>query len=480
MRVLSVAAEAFPLIKTGGLGDVVGALPAALAAEGVEVRTLLPGYPAVMAAIGDAPVVHAYDALFGAPARIRAAHAAGLDLFVLDAPQFYARDGGPYAAADGGEWGDNAFRFAALSRAAADLGRGVAAAFVPDVVHAHDWQAGLAPAYLHYGAGARPGTVMTVHNLAFQGQIGGELLDALGLPWHAWSIDGVEYYGAIGYLKAGLALADRITTVSPTYAVEIRTPEGGMGMDGLLRHRARDLTGILNGIDDVAWNPAADPHLRAVFDATRMAPRERNRAALRSRMGLAATPAAPLFGVVSRFTWQKGMDLVLQSIGDLLSGGAQLAVLGTGDATLEQAFVDAAARHPGRVAVHLGYSEDLAHLLQGGSDAILVPSRFEPCGLTQMCALRYGALPVVAKVGGLADTVVDAGVAAIRDGVATGISFYPVTREKLGWAIGRTLALWQDQDCWHRLQAQAMVTDVGWRNPARQYAQIYRALAARR
>lgn len=479
LRVLAVASEAYPLVKTGGLADVMGALPAALAPLGVQVRTLVPGYPTVMRAIGQAPVVHTYADCFGGAATIRFARAADLDLAVLDAPHLYARDGGPYLDAKGEEYGDNALRFAALARAAADLGRGAVTDAVPDVVHAHDWQAGLAPAYLHYDGGPRPATVMTVHNLAFQGRFPGLTLDALRLPWHAWAIDGVEYYGAIGYLKAGLALADRLTTVSPTYAAEICTPEGGMGLDGLLRHRASALRGILNGIDDGVWNPATDPRLPSRFGAARRAGRIRNRAALRERMRLAPRLEAPLFGVVSRFSWQKGLDLVLEALPAILRAGAQLAVLGSGERALEAAFMAAASAHPGQVAVRLGYDEDLAHLVQAGADAILVPSRFEPCGLTQLCALRYGALPVVARVGGLVDTVVDASEAALADGSATGFQFEPVTGAALAQAIDRTLALWRDPRRWRRVQAHAMTIDVSWRQSAAQYAALYRDIAPR-
>jgi starch synthase len=322
--------------------------------------------------------------------------------------------------------------------------------------------------------------VMTVHNLSFQGEFGSGLLDALGLPWHAYTIDGVEYYGSIGYLKAGLQLADRITTVSPTYAEEIRTPEGGMGLDGLLRHRADDLTGILNGIDDTLWNPATDSALPAHFDARHRAARAENRKALAARMGLADTPGALLFGVVSRLSWQKGMDLVLYALPRLLAGDAQLVMLGSGDPGLEGAFADAAKRNPGRVAAHIGYAEDLAHLIQAGADAILVPSRFEPCGLTQLCALRYGALPVVTRVGGLADSVVDANDVAIAAGVATGFQFAPANGEHLAFAIDRALALWKDHALWRRLQTRAMATDVGWRHPAKRYASLYRELVASR
>jgi starch synthase len=400
LRVLSVTSEIFPLVKTGGLADVAGALPPALAAEGIAMRTLVPGYPAVIDTLHDAETVHSFAALHGGPARLLAASVAGLDLFVLDAPHLYARHGGPYAGGDGREWPDNALRFAALGAAAAGIGRGSVGAFVPDVVHAHDWQAGLAPAYLHYGGTPRPGTVMTVHNLAFQGQYPASLLATLGLPPHAYAPDGVEYFGSISYLKAGLALADRITTVSPNYASEIRTAEFGMGFDGLLRHRSAILTGILNGIDTDRWNPATDPHLPARFDAKRLGLRIANKTALQKRMGLATDSAAPLFGVVGRLTWQKGMDLLQNALPGLVDLGAQFVLVGSGDASLEAAFATAAQRDPRRVAAYVGYDEGLAHLVQGGADALVVPSRFEPCGLTQQHALRYGTIPVVSRVGG--------------------------------------------------------------------------------
>lgn len=476
--VLSVASEVFPLVKTGGLADVAGALPPALAAEGVAVRTLLPGYPAVLAALEDAQAVHAYPALHGGPARVLAARAAGLDLFVLEAAHLYGRAGNPYLGPDGLDWPDNAQRFAALARAGADIGRGAVPAFVPDIVHAHDWQAALAPVYLHYGPGARPRTVMTVHNLAFQGQFPAGLLGELGLPAHAYAMDGVEYYGAIGFLKGGLSLADRITTVSPRYAMEIRTPDFGMGLDGLLRARAGVLTGILNGIDTVHWDPATDAHLAATFDAKRLAGRAANKAALQDRLGLSRDAGAPLFGVVSRLTWQKGMDVLLDAIPDLVALGGQLALVGSGESDLEAGILAAAGAHAGRVGVRIGFDESLAHLVQGGADALLVPSRFEPCGLTQLCALRYGAVPIVARVGGLADTVIDANEMALVASAGNGLQFAPVTREALSLTLERAVLLWRDRGTWGRLQQHAMGADVGWRRPARQYAALYRELAA--
>ncbi|UFN51441.1 glycogen synthase GlgA [Roseomonas sp. OT10] len=477
MRALSVASEAFPLVKTGGLADVVGALPAALAGEGIETRTLLPGYPAVLRRLEGAQVAAELGPVFGGPARLLDGRAGGLALFVLDAPHLYGREGNPYAGPGGWDWPDNAQRFAALARAAAAIGQGLLPGFLPQVVHAHDWQAGLTAAYLHYAAGPRPGTVTTVHNLAFQGQFPATLLAELGLPPEAWSIDGVEYYGAIGFLKAGLRLSDRVTTVSPSYAAEIRTPEGGMGLDGLLRSRGADLSGILNGIDTAEWDPATDPRLPQPYDAARLEARQASRAALRARMGLEDDPAALVLGVVSRLSWQKGIDLIQAALPALLGHGMRLALLGAGDRALEAGFADAAGSHPGRIGVQLGYDEGLARLIQAGCDALLVPSRFEPCGLTQLCALRYGALPVVARVGGLADTVIDANEMALGAGVATGLQFAPPSREALEGALARLATLWEDRPAWEAMQRNGMATDVSWTRPARRYAALYRAVA---
>ena len=477
LSVLSVVSEIYPLIKTGGLADVAGALPPALAAHGVAMHSLVPGYPVVLRALEGAKEAARFDELWGGPARLMAGRAAGLDLFVIDAPHLYARPGDPYRGPDGADWPDNWSRFAALSRVAERIARGIVPGYLPDVVHAHDWQAGLAPAYLHYTPGRPVGSVLTIHNLAFQGQYPPWLLGRLGLPAAAWSIGGVEYYGGIGYLKAGVQLADRITTVSPSYAEEIQSAAGGMGMDGLLRQRSAVLSGILNGIDTAVWNPAADPLLPAPFERGKLAGRAASKAALQARLGLAADPGAMLIGVVSRLTWQKGMDLLLAALPSLLGQGAQLALLGSGDAGLQQGFVAAAAAHPGRIGVQVGYDEALAHLIQAGADVAAVPSRFEPCGLTQLCALRYGALPLVSRVGGLTDTVIDASEVAVAAGVATGVMFAPVTLEALEAAIKRTARLWRQQATWRTLQANAMATEVGWERSAGRYAALFRDLA---
>lgn len=475
MKVLSVASEIFPLIKTGGLADVAGALPKALAEEGVEVSTLVPGYPAVLGALEDATTVHEDPALFGGPARLLKARAAGLSLLVLDAPHLFDRPGNPYTESSGHDWPDNSRRFAALAAMAAELCRGLLPSFAPEVVHAHDWQAGLTTAYLKYGAPAPVKSVATIHNIAFQGFFPAEVFPSLGLPPQAFAIDGVEYFGGVGYLKAALQCADAITTVSPTYAEEIRREQYGMGLQGLLQAREKDLVGIINGIDTEIWNPATDAALACRFDATDIDLRVINKRAVEQRFGL-ASEGGPLYCVVSRLTWQKGIDLLLGSLDRLVASGARLAVLGAGDRNFEQAFVEAAERHRGRIGTVIGYNDGLSHLLLGGTDAILVPSRFEPCGLTQLQGLRYGCVPVVSRVGGLADTVIDANDAAVTAGAGNGIQFGLTNETSLDNAILRANRLYATRDAWRRLQLNGMGCDVSWKRSARRYAALFRSL----
>jgi starch synthase len=293
-------------------------------------------------------------------------------------------------------------------------------------------------------------------------------------------MEGVEYYGAIGFLKAGLQLCDRITTVSPSYALEIETPEFGMGLDGLLRARADVMSGILNGVDESIWNPATDKRIEAPYDGSNLSARGKNKAALQRRMRLRADPDAFLLGVVSRMSWQKGHDMLLANLPSLMAGHAQLALIGTGEKHLEESFLAAQDAYPGRVAVWIGYSEDMAHLIQAGADAFLVPSRFEPCGLTQLYALRYGDVPIVSRVGGLKDTIIDANEMAIQAGVATGFQFSPPTAEALAIALRRAQEFFKDKDTWRKLQSNGMSTDVSWRHPAQRYAALYREAIASR
>ena len=475
LRVLSVASEAFPLVKTGGLADVVGALPAALASHNILVTTLIPAYPGALKAGGRTKVVHQWDDLLGHPARLLSGKLDGHPLLLLDMPTLFARDGGPYADKNGKDWGDNGLRFAALSAAAAQIGAGVIGKPY-DIVHAHDWQAGLTPAYLRYAAAAsKPKSVITIHNIAFQGRFDAALFPQLGLPAEAWSVDGIEYYGGVGYLKAGLACADAITTVSPTYAREIREPEFGMGLEGLIAARARDVHGILNGIDRQIWNPATDQVLAANYASPSSKARRANKRAIERAFGLSRSDG-PLFIVISRLTWQKGMDLLIDALEALVGAGGRLAVLGAGDVVLENAFHGAAARHPGRIAIRTNYDEPLSHLMQGGGDAILIPSRFEPCGLTQLYALAYGCVPIVARTGGLADTVIDANEAARAAGVATGLQFDLSKPEAMVQVLARATALFAHGHDWRRLQANGMKADFSWGASGARYAALYRSL----
>ncbi len=473
MKILSAASEVFPLVKTGGLADVTGALPAALATHGVEMTTIVPGYPAVMAALGEAAELGAYADLFGGAARLLRGKAKGLDIIAIDAPHLFARTGNPYLGPDGKDWPDNARRFAALGRAAADAASGRFKAYRADVLHAHDWQAALGAVYVKFGGG--PKTVMTVHNIAFQGQFPASVFGTLGLPPQAFAIEGLEYYGSVGYLKGGLALADSITTVSPTYAQEICTPEYGMGLDGLLRVRRNVLRGIVNGIDDAVWNPAGDQLIAQAYTAKTLGKRTANKRALEQRFGLDGGDGI-LHGVVSRLTWQKGMDILAAGLDQLVASGARLALLGSGEAAIERAFHAAAERHKGRVGVVLGYDEALSHLVQAGADTILVPSRFEPCGLTQLYGLRYGSVPVVARTGGLNDTVIDANDAALQAGVATGFQFSPVDEAGLDHALSRAAECFAGRQLWQSMQMRGMAQNVSWTRSAAAYAQLYRSL----
>lgn len=486
MKVLFVTPECYPLVKTGGLADVAGALPLALTPFGVEARVLLPGYPGVREQLTGVRKVAPLPKLFGGGGTLSAGRTAdGLDVLLLEAAHLYTRaGGGPYLDATGTDWPDNHLRFGALSWVGAEIAMGRLGNWQPDLVHLHDWQAALTAAYLHFDVKhfekkPSPPTLLTIHNLAFQGVFGTDRFVGLRLPSaaldHANS-DSMEYWGGLSFLKAGVLWSTHLSTVSPTYAREIRTPDQGMGFDGLLRARPDHLTGITNGIDDTVWNPAADPALTAAYSVRRLSAKATNKAALQVELGLDGRVDAPLFCVVSRLTTQKGLDLLLEALPRLLGRSAQLAVLGSGERGLEDGLRRAAEEHNGNVSVTIGYDEPLSHRLQAGSDAIIVSSRFEPCGLTQLYGLRYGTLPVVARVGGLADTVIDANGAALHDGVATGFQFSPVDAEQLAAAIERTCDLYADRLAWQRVVKRAMTRDVSWSSAASAYADLYRHL----
>lgn len=489
MKVLYVCAELFPFLKTGGLADVSAGLPPALQALGCDVRLLMPGFPGLMSEATSlrpvAPLPGA-RAPWGLPPALPGADLAlamlpgfGLPVYLVQAPDLYQRRGNPYVGPNGRDWGDNALRFAALGWAAATLGQGLDAAWMPDVIHCHDWHAGLAPAYIRAFADAghdQPLTVFTIHNLAYQGVFPAVEFACVGLPEAFFCVDGVEFYGQWSFMKAALQFADRITTVSPTYALEITLPEHGYGLDGLLRARAGSLSGILNGVDYEVWSPATDALLPAPYDALTLANKALDKRALQMRFGLEPRAQALVFGVVSRLTAQKGLHLLTQVLVELVGRGAQLALLGQGDAALEQAFVDASIHYPGQVGVHIGYDEASSHAVMAGADVILVPSAFEPCGLTQLYGLRYGTLPLVRRVGGLADTVVDCTLENLDDGSATGFVFDALSPDALLSAIQRALVLFRRPEEWAAVQRRAMALRFDWSAAAHHYLAIYQSL----
>lgn len=469
-KILSVASECVPFIKTGGLADVVGALPAALAPLGWDMRVLMPAYRSLIPHLAAMAEVMAEADLFGGPARIMAGQVAGLNLLLLDAPHLFDRAGGPYSDADG-DFPDNPQRFAALSWMAARIAREGAGGWRPEIVHGHDWQAGLAPAYMAYHGSGGAASVITIHNIAFQGWADADLITELRLPVDQFHAGALEYYGGLSSLKAGLVCADRITTVSPNYAAEIMRPEFGMGLEGVIAARAAQVSGILNGVDSAVWSPEIEP---IPYSAADMAGKAKNRAALLRDLKL--TVPGPLAILVSRLTTQKGIDLIADALPEFIAAGGGLCVLGAGDPALELGLRALAVRHPSRISVKIGYDEPYAHRLFAAGDAVLVPSRFEPCGLTQLYGLAYGTLPVVAAVGGLADTVIHASPAARAAGAATGIVFQTVDVLGFSGALRQLGQLYSTPKVWSQMQSRAMASDLGWDAAAQAYADLYAGL----
>jgi len=447
-------------------------LPHALAGQGWEMRVLMPAYRSVLPQAKGWPVVWSDPDLYGGPGRVLAGSVAGISMLLLDAPHLFDRDGGPYSGPRG-DWPDNDIRFAALSWAGAAIARdGLADGWRPDVLHAHDWQAGFAPAYLAYAGGAVP-SIMTIHNIAFQGFAPASQITALRLPRDQFYPDALEYFGGLSSLKAGMITATKITTVSPSYAGELRRAEFGMGLQGVITARAADVLGILNGVDTQVWSPEHGPH---PYSARAPKGKAQARAALCEELALDVP--GPLAIIISRLTDQKGIDLIPKIAARFIAAGGGLAVLGNGDAALEAQMQSLATRFPGRVAVHIGYDEGLSQRMFAGGDAVLVPSRFEPCGLTQMYGLRYGTLPVVAAVGGLADTVITANPAALAAGVATGITFHPTDAQAFDLAMQALIQLHADPKTWGQMVRNAMRHPVGWEQSAARYADLYAGLIA--
>ncbi len=481
MRVLFVSSEVYPLIKTGGLADVSAALPAALAELGVDIQLLLPGYPkALESATKKSVQIEVADFMGAGPMRLISARTpdTNLRVWLVDCPSLYQRSGGPYQDENGHDWPDNALRFAILNHVAVQLSRGL---LVPDwradIVHANDWHASLAAMILAETPGHRPRTLLTIHNLAFQGMFPADIYARLGLLGGGLIPDKAEFYGKLSFLKAGLSYSDRLTTVSPTYAREILTAEYGCGLEGLLQHRAKDLTGILNGADYHVWDPATDAHLAANYNLQNIAGKRACKTALQDELGLDAEPETPLVVLVSRLTEQKMADVVADALPRIIGSGAQFALVGAGDRAIEDRFQEVARQYPGRIAVRIGYEEPLAHRVMAGGDILLHPSRFEPCGLTQLYGMHYGTVTVVRNTGGLRDTVVDANEHTLRQSTATGFVFEGANTREMLACIERALALYRQPLAWRKVARQGMAKDFGWTESARQYLALYHDLA---
>lgn len=475
-KVLFVTSEAHPLIKTGGLADVSGSLPAALRDLGQDVRILLPGYRSVKERMGElTPIAQTWMA--GAPEVVRILEGrmpdTGVTVWLVDSPAHFDRDGGPYADRHGHDWADNAWRFALFGRVAVQVALDrVGLSWRPEMVHCNDWQSGLVPALLARET-HRPATVFTIHNLAYQGLFPWATFADLHLPPDLWSLHAMEFHNHFSFIKGGLVFADFLTTVSPTYAREIRTPDFGYGLEGLLSHRADRLVGILNGADYQHWDPSRDPHIPSRYDHHTLEHKAQNKRALQERFGLRQDACTPLIGMVGRLVHQKGYDLVLAALPTLMYRGVQVALLGSGERHLEHGFSDHAARYSGQCGVHIGYDESLAHLIEAGADMFLMPSRFEPCGLNQIYSLRYGTPPLVRRTGGLADTVADTTDRALAEGTATGFVFEHADVNGLMYAVDRALSFFPDRGCWNAIARAGMGQDFSWDRSARQYLDLY-------
>lgn len=478
MRVLFATAEAFPLAKTGGLADVSASLPAALFAAGVDVRLIMPGYPKALARLGRVCEAVRLPKFAGlGPVRLLESTLPGrnLPVWFVDCPDLYNRAGSLYQDEHGADWPDNDLRFGLLNHVTATIALDAPTGWSPDLVHANDWHCGLVPLLLAQHGGPRPATLLTIHNLAYQGQFGSERFAGLGLTPDVFST--MEFWGRISFLKAGIVSADAITTVSPNYAKEILTPEYGCGMDGLLRHRAASLTGVLNGADYGLWDPSTDPWLVQNYAPDSFAGKAACKHALRDELGLQQSNT-PLLVFMSRLVHQKMPDVLLEALPTLLAEGMQFAVGADGEADYRHGFEALAARYPGQVAVRIGYDEPLAHRMLAGADMLLHPSRYEPCGLVPIYAMRYGTIPIVRRSGGMADTVTDYTPGALSSGDATGFVFEPVTVAELTACAMRAFRLYRQPLAWRKLKANGMRRDFSWRHSATAYLGLYRSLTA--
>ncbi|MDZ7804545.1 glycogen synthase GlgA [Thiohalophilus sp.] len=485
-QILYCSSEAYPLIKTGGLGDVAGSLPRALQQLGHEVRLLLPAYRDLVNNLPQRPRQRGQWQIDGQPVTLWQTTLPGsrVKTWLVDCPEYFDRPGNPYHDADGEPWPDNAQRFALFDKVAALLASDqLGLEWQPDIAHGNDWQCGLLPVYLNE-FDRRPATVFTIHNLAYQGLFDRATFDQLGLPESLWHFSALEYHDQLAFIKGGLVYADHLTTVSPTYAREIQTPAFGQGMEGLLAHRAADLSGILNGIDTRVWNPGTDRLIVKRYNRQNLSDKQINKQALQAQFDLPQDNDRLLMGMVTRLAEQKGIDLVLDSLPDLVKLPVQLVILGSGDKDYEQRLQQAVRQYPRQLGLTLGYDESLAHRIEAGADLFVMPSRFEPCGLNQLYSQRYGTLPLVTPVGGLADTVVDTPLdttgKTLQETGASGFVMSEVSQMALEAALHRAVQLYARPALWQQVQRVAMGRDFSWQRSAGRYVQLYEQLLQQR
>jgi starch synthase len=475
-KILFVTSEAHPLIKTGGLADVSGSLPKALADLGEDIRIVLPNYQGIHTS---EPIYYKSTIkVNNAEVNILETRLPGtaVTVWLVDYPKFFKLPGNPYHDETGKPWDNSAERFGLFCHTAAEIAMNRAYLdWKPEIVHCNDWQSGLVPALLTVEQ-HRPATLFTIHNMAYQGVFPRSVDYVLNLPQQLWDDGGIEFHGMLSFLKSGLAYSDRINTVSPSYAMEIQTAKFGCGLEGLLSYRRDYLSGIINGIDSGQWNPETDVNISTHYNLSTLNKKSENKTALQKKLSLPINKKIPVFGLISRLVDQKGIDLLLESMPEILQLPLQLVILGSGDKIFEQQLLEFAEAQPKIMAVKIGYDEALSHQIEAGSDVFLMPSRFEPCGLNQMYSLRYGTIPIVNKVGGLGDTVVDTVPQTINDKSATGIVFDGAFSGTLLEAIKRALMLYDQTETWKQLQVSGMRQDFSWKHSALQYIDLYKLM----
>lgn len=482
MKILYASSEIHPLIKAGGLGDVGGSLPKALKNQHIDIRLIMPFYQDALVHTAGFEVVSTLKiSHFDEPIRLWEGRLPGspIKMWLVEAPSLFQRPGGPYGDTQGNEWPDNPQRFAIFSKVVVEVALNRAQVnWQPDLVHCNDWQTGLVPALLHFEQ-SRPACLFTIHNLAYQGLCSQTVFQSLHLPPQLWAIEAMEFYGKFSLLKGGIVFADRVNTVSPNYAREITTPEFGCGLETLLQQRGGNLEGILNGADYQVWDPRHDVFITKTYNSKTIKDKIINKTALQEYFGLPQNENTLLFGSVGRLVHQKGIDLLVKAIPQIISQDVQFIILGSGQKEDGQILTELSHQYPQKIKIHLGYHESLAHKIEAGADAFVMPSRFEPCGLNQLYSLRYGAIPIIHAVGGLADTVVDANENNLNDHTATGIVFHQASADSLSAALLRCWRLFQDTKTWRKLIQNAMRQDFSWKQSAKAYIQLYEKTLAK-